>query len=450
MRPRKEALITTLLSFLVARARAMDQDYPVAPQSRYLVSDCVLSVLAMFWFKQPNLFCFVQRCRQQPVFLRSVQHLFQLSAIPSDTTIRRRLDELPPAVLGEFFAVVFRYAQRQKLLEPFRSSLDGHLLLAVDGTGGVSSTKIHCDSCLQKRTRRVSTERVGEDEIATPVLVYSHQTLGAALVHPEEATVLPFAPEAIAGRDAAGVQDSELKAAVRWLRRFRRTHPKLAVVFLGDALYANGPFIEALNEHNMKYMIRVKPPKKDAQYAYLARPGVPWIASETTPGLHSRLLRDEPLNQAHPQLRVTVLQQYDANGKVSEWITNRELTEDQVEPAIVEARSRWRIENASFQTLKASQGPHFEHNHGHGYRHLASNFPVLMMLQLLLEQLCFRVCRWYHAALAGPTQAKKVFKAHFWNKQYALICVFVVPCWEALYEHLANPPILPLPTSHST
>ena len=168
--------------------------------------------------------------------------------------------------------------------------------------------------------------------------MYSHQVLGATLVHPEEATVLPFAPEANAGRDAAGVQDTELKTAFRWLTRFRRTRPKLAVVFLGDALYANGPCIKALDEHNMKYMIRVKPRTKDAEYAYLADPGVAWIASQTKPGVHSRLLRDEPLNQAHPQLRVSVLQQYDAKGKVSEWITNRELTEDQVEPAIVEAR----------------------------------------------------------------------------------------------------------------
>ena len=336
--------------FLVSKARELDGKYPVAPQSRYLISDCVLSVLAMFWFKQPNLFCFVQRC-QQPMFLRSVQQLFQLSAIPSDTTIRRRLDELPPAALGEFFSEVFRYAQRQKLLEPFRSSLDGLLLLAVDGTGGVSSTKIHCDSCLQKRTRR--SESLAEE--TGPVVVYSHQTLGATLVHPEEATVLPLGPEAIAGRDAAGEQDTEFKAAFRWLTRFRRTHPKLAVVFLGDALYANGPFFKALNEHNMKYMIRVKPHKKDAEHAYLARPGIAWSASQTKTGMHSRLLRDEPLNQAHSQLRVSVLQQYDAQGKVSEWITNRELTADQVEPAIVEARSRWRIENASFQTLKASK-----------------------------------------------------------------------------------------------
>ena len=147
------------------------------------------------------------------------------------------------------------------------------------------------------------------------------------------------------------------------------------------------------------------------------------------------MLRDEPLKQAHPQLRVAVLQQYDTQGKVSE---NRELTAEQVEPAIMEACSRWRIEKDSFQTLKAFQGPHFEHKHGHGYQHLASNIPLLRLLQLLLEQLYFRAFRWYQAALAGPTKAMKLFKAHFWDDQYTTICKFIVSRWDALYEHLAN------------
>ena len=222
----------------------------------------------MFWFKQRALFRFVRRCRKQPVFLRLVKQLFQLSPISSDSTIRRCLDELPPPTSREFFSEVFRYAQRRKLLELFRSSLDRHLFLVVNGTGGVSSTKIHCDSCLQKRSQR-SVSLAGEVGSA---VVYSHQTLEATLMHPEEATVLPLDPEAIAGRDTAGVQDTELKAAFRWLAQFRQQHPKLAVVFLGDALYADDPFIKALNGHNMKYINRVKPPRKDAQYAYLARP----------------------------------------------------------------------------------------------------------------------------------------------------------------------------------
>ena len=67
------------------------------------------------------------------------------------------------------------------------------------------------------------------------MITYSHQLLAVVLVHPEQKMVLPLAPEPIGGRATDGVQDSELKAAHRWLTQFRRFHPKLVVVFLGDA-----------------------------------------------------------------------------------------------------------------------------------------------------------------------------------------------------------------------
>ena len=438
MRPRKEALMTTMLRKLEPLVRELDTQYPVAEQSRYQMSDCLLSVLAMFTFKQPNLFRFEQRWDDGSAFQRSVRRLFRLSSMPSDTTIRRRLDELPPEALSPFFQAIFRYAQRQKWLEAFRSPLDGHLLLAIDGTSGVSSATIHCDRCLQKRHRRPVE---GADE--TSLITYSHQTLGAVLVHPDERTVLPLCPEAIAGRNEAQVQDSELSAAHRWVAKFRGWHPQLAVVFLGDAWYANGPFVEALNQHKMKYMIRVKPAHKGSEYRYLAPAGTAWIQGRIQPEKSYRMWRQEPLNHAHQKLLITVLQECDANGKVSEWITNRECTAEQVETAVAEARRRWQIENATFQTLKGSQGPHFEHNHGHGRKHLASIFPLLMMLQFLLEQLSERVCRWYQAALAGPK--KKRLKSHYWDDQFGVIRLFVVSSWEKLYEYLADPPVLPLP-----
>ena len=48
-------------------------------------------------------------------------------------------------------------------------------------------------------------------------------------------------------------------------------------------------------------------------------------------------------------------------------------------------RTRWRIENETFNTLK-NQGYHFEHNYGHGYKHLAVVFALLMMLAFLIDQ----------------------------------------------------------------
>ena len=95
MRPRREAMMTTLLRKLKPTLSELDARHPVAKQAEYQVSDCVLSVLAMFVFKQPNLFRFEQEYRQRSSFLESLQQLFDISAIPSDTTIRRLLDPLP-------------------------------------------------------------------------------------------------------------------------------------------------------------------------------------------------------------------------------------------------------------------------------------------------------------------------------------------------------------------
>ena len=123
MRRRKQAMMTTLLRLLIPVMRRFDEQYPAAAQAHYRLSDCLLSVLAMFVFKQPNWFRFEPRWRNRPAFLRSLQHWFQLEEIPSDA----------------------------------------HYLVAVDGTGGVSSTTIHCDSCLHKHHRQTVVAETGEE-----------------------------------------------------------------------------------------------------------------------------------------------------------------------------------------------------------------------------------------------------------------------------------------------
>ena len=58
-------------------------------------------------------------------------------------------------------------------------------------------------------------------------------------------------------------------------------------------------------------------------------------------------------------------------------------------------QQRWKIENKTFNTLK-NQGYHFEHNYGHGDRHLSVVLALVMMLAFLVDQVqqvcdpCFR------------------------------------------------------------
>jgi hypothetical protein len=61
-------------------------------------------------------------------------------------------------------------------------------------------------------------------------------------------------------------------------------------------------------------------------------------------------------------------------------------------------RARWHIENETFNTLK-NQGYHFEHNFGHGYKHLSTVFAILMMLAFLIDQAEQLSCGLFQAAL---------------------------------------------------
>ncbi len=60
-------------------------------------------------------------------------------------------------------------------------------------------------------------------------------------------------------------------------------------------------------------------------------------------------------------------------------------------------RSRWKIENETFNTLK-NQGYHFDHNFGHGQNHLSVVFAMLMMLAFAVDQAQQLACQLFQAA----------------------------------------------------
>ncbi|GAB6161167.1 hypothetical protein JCM12298_03260 [Desulfothermus naphthae] len=55
------------------------------------------------------------------------------------------------------------------------------------------------------------------------------------------------------------------------------------------------------------------------------------------------------------------------------WITDISLSRDNIEHLVRGGRSRWKIENETFNTLK-NQGYHLEHNFGHGKKNLSIIF----------------------------------------------------------------------------
>jgi hypothetical protein len=113
------------------------------------LTDALMAAFAMFSLKSPSLLAFDKERVEG-----NLQTIYGIARAPCDTYRRERIDPVSPESLRPVFTGVFRQLQRGKALEAMRF-LDGHYLLALDGTGYFSSKTMHCESCLHKghRTR---------------------------------------------------------------------------------------------------------------------------------------------------------------------------------------------------------------------------------------------------------------------------------------------------------
>ena len=102
-----------------------------------------------------------------------------------------------------------------------------------------------------------------------------------------------------------------------------------------------------------------------------------------------RWLNDLPLRDSDDALKVgwCELTTTHADGQVlyrNAWASSRPIDATTVVAVVAAGRSRWKIENENNNTLK-TKGYHFEHNYGHGKKHLAAVLASLILLALLLH-----------------------------------------------------------------
>ncbi len=385
------------------------------------LTDALMSAFAMFSLKCPSLLAFDKERTED-----NLQRVYGIGRVPCDTSMREILDPVKPEHLRPAFNGVFRHLQRGKALEEM-VFVEGHYLLALDGTGYFSSQEIHCDSCLEKHHRNGT-------------VTYSHQMLGAALLHPDKREVIPLMPEPIVKQEGTEKNDCERNAAKRFVTQFRQDHPHLKVIVTEDSLSSNAPHIETLREHDMRYILGVK----EGDHAFLFEQ----VAEAEQAGrvtyyerqdhqkrIHHRFrfVCDMPLNESNADLRVNFIECWETvKGKVQHfsWVTDLCVNKGTVYRIMQGARARWRIENETFNTLK-NQGYHFEHNFGHGYQHLSVVFAELMMLAFLVDQVQQLCCPLFQAAWARWGS-----KRLLWEKMRALFFDYALESMRQLLEAL--------------
>jgi hypothetical protein len=383
--------------------------------------DTLMSGYALFSLKYPSLLQF-DRHHREDMISHNLKHIFGVNAVPSDTQMRERLDEIEPTLLRPTYRRLFAQCQRSKHLELFKY-YESRYLMPLDGTGYFNSDDVRCNNCCQRHHKdgRIS---------------YYHQMLSAAIVHPDHKVVIPFAPEPIMKTDGANKNDCERNAAIRFLNDLKREHPHLKLIFTGDGLFSNGPFIKRLSDDDHWFILVAK--EGDHKHLFEEFNALPRATHEVKEGKITHRFswsNQIAINDTHLDCEVNVLEYWEIhdNGKKQRWVwvTNIPLTEKNVYKIMKGGRARHKIENETFNTLK-NQGYQFEHNFGHGNKHLSTVFAHLMMLAFFVDQLQQLGCKLFKKALA-----RLHTKRSLWERKRALFFDFFINSIEDLWSALA-------------
>ena len=390
----------------------------------YSVADALMSAIALFALKDPSLLAFQERRSDA-----NMKNIFRILQVPSDTQMREILDPLEPDSLRPMFNDVLRELQRGKALDAF-DFLDGYCLLSMDGSGYYSSKKVHCEHCLQR-----TNSKTGE-------ITYHHQMLAAVLVHPDLKQVIPLAPEAIIKQDGDNKNDCERNAGKRLLQKIRDEHPHKKLIVVEDGLASNAPHIRWLKRLNMRFILGAKPDDHEHLFDEVSQAEAAgrvttlrWTDDTKKEAVQCeiRFAHQLPLNQSNADLLVNFLQytEYASDGSVRKrfsWVTDLAITPDNARHLVRGGRSRWKIENETFNTLK-NQGYQFGHNFGHGQQNLSTILAMLMMLAFLVDQTQELCCSLFQAV-----RKKRITRRSLWDHQRSHFRHFEFTSMQQLHE----------------
>ena len=377
--------------------------------AKHSALDALKAGFAIFHLKAPSLFAFRPRLETEEQNLKSI---FQIGQIPSDNGLRDILDGLPAGELNNGFNRVLPFLESHNKLAPYRY-WNGHLICSIDGVQHECSKKVKCDYCLVRKHRNGSE-------------TYAHSMLTAAVVCPGLREVFVVNNEPIVKQDGETKNDCERNAAKRLFARLSDTFTGKPVVYVLDALYACAPVINQIvgKDLSAKYVINAKEKGNKylfAQFDELNESGeIKWIKKRVKDGLyHLGYANGLSINKSNEEVKCNVLYcRYKPKNRkeiVFSWVTNIELNALSVMPVMRMGRSRWKIENEVFNTLK-NQEYNYGHNFGHGKKNLATNFAYLMMLAFTVDQirqLCSRTFQRVHKVLDTRVKIWEMYRSIF-------------------------------------
>lgn len=421
---------------LLASLRRCAQGLPDRRRGKnttYAMADFALAAFAPFFMQCPS-FLAHQRHLETGQGRSNCQTLFGMSKIPGDSQVRAKLDPIEPTAFFGAFADIVAELEQCGGLDAMRC-LNGHLLIALDGTEYHCSDKIHCPNCSHRKR--------GKDKVE-----YFHAMLAATVVAPGHNRAVPLEPEFIVPQDGHDKQDCESRAARRWLAAHAARYARLQPVYLGDDLFSRQPICQAVLDAGGHFLFVCKPDSHPAIEEFRTgivlderidrvRRGKQWTT------YRYQWLCDVPLRGDAKAITVNwlMIEILSADGEVTyrnSFITDMPLDRGTIAEFAAAGRARWKIENEAFNTLK-TKGYNLEHNFGHGKQNLAAVLATLNLLAFACHTVCELGGRAWQAA-----RRELVTRQGFFQTLRTLTSYLVFPSWDNLLATMAfaRPPPL--------
>ena len=420
---------------LIERLRCVAAALPdrrTGDNTSYSMADIALAAFAVFFTQCPSFLSFQQNM-EKAQGRNNARSLFQVESIPCDNHIRQTLDPVEPRHLFSLFDELHRAFDAQGLLEAMRAV--GHTrLIALDATWyfASQSRNVCCPncSCLQHADGKTT---------------HFHSAITPVIVSPGHSQVVPLRPEFITPQDGQLKQDCEINAAKRWLSAHAARYGTGNDTLLGDDLYAHQPFCRQVLLHGFHFLFTCKP----ASHSTLHQ----WAEGlEGSRQLHTLKLRVKgqsnrwehhlyrwangvPLSDGDDALKVNwcELTITDGQGAVryrNSFITDWNISADNLAGLVAAGRARWKIENESNNVLK-TKGYHLEHNFGHGKKYLSSLLATMNLLAFGLHTLLELTDESYRL-IRGAVGARRKFFQHL----EALTTYLYFETWERLMDFM--------------
>lgn len=282
-----------------------------------------------------------------------------LDEIPDWQTIQDTIEDLSISEIEDIRKYIVKALIRSKMFDKYRYK--GAFQLLVDATGLSSHDYNLNDNCLT-RTKDGKTK-------------YYKYVLEAKLVFGDIVVSLDSEwIENIEMNNENDKQDCEINAFKRMAKRIKKNYPKTKFILTGDALYASTPMINICKEHKWYYIFNLKKERLKTIYEeFIDNVNYNNETKKENYYLSTSIKFKENIITA---LRYDEI--IDNKTTSFNYITNLNVTNNNIEEIVKMGRKRWKIENEGFNEQK---------NGTYNISHLCSRNDTALKIHYLLIQI---------------------------------------------------------------